>query len=103
MLEKCKYSHYELLGVVAVPPEYSQDLQAFKDHLHNKFKVLQSDGDWFLPGKTLLEYIMRYARPHICDRSCPDGPFAEEDMRALDNQASNGMQNHYTKASLSGV
>jgi len=99
-LKKDKYSRYELLGVVFAPPEHKLSSQIFKDHLHRQFGELRSEGDWFRPGKALLQYVVQFAQPHICDATCYDGPFAEEEMRSNDDRSSKAFMSAFRRAGL---
>ena len=81
----------ELVGSITVPEEQDSYCQTVEKKLHRQFEDLRGEGEWFRPGIRLLQYIQENARPHFCNRFCPDGPSSEEEMRARDNAASAGV------------
>jgi hypothetical protein len=73
-------SSFELLG--QVPVAFGELGSTTKRNLQSEYESLREDRDWFRPGIELLNYIQEHARPHICNRSCPDGTSIYEEWQA---------------------
>jgi ferredoxin len=91
------HSCYELLGVCTTPFEEIEEGDTDKKGIQSKFEGLRAEGDWFRPGRELLEYIQKCARPHICERSCPSGTSNYEEWLAEQEAASKAMQKAFNE------
>jgi hypothetical protein len=88
-------SSFELLGQIPIP--YGELGSATKRGLQSRFESLRENGDFFRPGIELVTHIRQFARPHVCNRSCPDGTSIYEEWEADQRAASEAFQKSFSQ------
>lgn len=86
---------FELLGQILVP--HGELGSSERSKLQSKFESLRENGDWFRLGRELVDYIRDHTRPHICNRSCPDGTSIYEEWLAKQIAASGAIQKVFSE------
>jgi len=95
ILRSLPKDRFELLGQIPVP--YGKLGSTEKGKQQSQFESLRENGDWFRLGSELAYYIGHHARPHICNRSCPDGTPIYEEWFAEQIAASEAVQKVFSK------